>query len=214
VCSILSLTSLAGDTALFSVCNGLVTSRELQPAHDADRRPPIMRRILVVTLALSFICATALAQQDRRKCDAPEHRQFDFWVGEWGVESPEGKQLGTNSIRIEMNGCVLHERWKGAGGGSGESFNIWDRTRGVWHQTWVDGIGTLLLLEGGLEGKSMRLAGKGKNASGQLVRQRITWTPLTDEGCRGCVRQLWESAAEGGDWATVFHGIYRPVAND
>jgi hypothetical protein len=173
-----------------------------------------MHRALVVTLALSFLCTTALAQQGPPKCDTPQHRQFDFWVGEWRVESPDGKVLGSNSIRVEMNGCVLHERWKGAGGGGGESFNIWDRTRGVWHQTWVDGIGTLLLLEGGMEGTSMRLEGEGKNARGQLVRQRITWTPLSEEECRGCVRQLWESAAEGKGWSTVFDGIYKPAAAD
>ena len=173
-----------------------------------------MHRILVVTLAFSFICATGLAQQAPPKCDAPQHRQFDFWLGEWRVESPDGKVLGKNSIRVEMNGCVLHERWKGAGGGGGESFNIWDRTRGVWHQTWVDGIGTLLVLEGGLEGGSMRLEGKGKSTSGKVVRQRITWTPLTGDECRGCVRQLWESASEGEDWSTVFDGIYKPAEAD
>jgi hypothetical protein len=171
-----------------------------------------MHRIIIVTTVLFLVCATGLAQPERPKCDAPEYRQFDFWVGEWRVESADGKFLGNNSIRVEMNGCVLHERWKGAGGGGGESFNIWDRARGVWHQTWVDGIGTLLLLEGGLEGTSMRLGGSGKNAKGQIVRQRITWTPLMDEGCRGCVRQHWESAAEGEDWSTVFDGIYKPMA--
>ncbi|MFN2443216.1 MAG: hypothetical protein ABR517_11090 [Thermoanaerobaculia bacterium] len=170
-----------------------------------------MHRILVLSLALLCVSAAVLAQQAPPKCDAPEYRQFDFWVGEWSVESPDGKFAGTNSIRVEMNGCVLHERWKGAGGGGGESFNIWDRTRGVWHQTWVDGFGTLLLLEGGIDGKSMRLEGKGKNGKGQWVRQRIIWTPMSDEECNGCVRQKWETTQDGEAWATVFDGIYKPV---
>ncbi len=24
-------------------------------------------------------------------CDTPEHRAFDFWLGEWQVKTPDGK---------------------------------------------------------------------------------------------------------------------------
>jgi hypothetical protein len=37
---------------------------------------------------------------------------------------------------------------------------MYDAARQVWHQTWVDSSGTLLLLEGGLRGKSMVLEGQ------------------------------------------------------
>ena len=29
-------------------------------------------------------------------CTAPEHRQFDFWIGEWPVKTPDGKVAGAN----------------------------------------------------------------------------------------------------------------------
>lgn len=164
-------------------------------------------RTMVAALFLFF--SLPLQAQPSPACDAPEHRQFDFWIGEWRVESPEGKLLGRNSIRRELEGCVLHERWKGVSGFSGESFNVYDRTRGVWHQTWVDQGGTLLLLEGGLEGKAMRLAGDGTGRGGEKVHQRITWTPIDSEECRACVRQLWERQEGGGEWTIVFEGVYR-----
>jgi hypothetical protein len=45
---------------------------------------------------------------------AAEYRAFDFWIGEWNVRSATGKVAGTNSIKREIGGCVLHERYETA----------------------------------------------------------------------------------------------------
>jgi hypothetical protein len=95
-------------------------------------------------LAMSGVGASAAAA-----CDAPESRQFDFWLGEWVVTVPGGKEAGINRITREYGGCVVHERYTTQRGYEGESLNAWDAARKVWHQTWVDNAGTLLLLEGG-----------------------------------------------------------------
>jgi hypothetical protein len=138
-------------------------------------------------------------------CDAAEHRQFDFWLGEWEVSGPTGQPAGRNSITRELNGCVLHERWTGAGGMRGESFNTWDRTRQRWHQTWVSGTGNLLVIEGGLVNGAMIMSGDTTSPKG-VVRNRITWTPAPD----GSVRQLWETSVDGGKtWQGAFDGRYR-----
>ena len=52
-------------------------------------------------------------------CDGPEHRQFDFWVGEWQVRDPSGQVIGTNAITRSYDGCLLIERWEGASGERG-----------------------------------------------------------------------------------------------
>ena len=31
-------------------------------------------------------------------CADPAYRQFDFWIGEWQVHTPDGKLAGTNRI--------------------------------------------------------------------------------------------------------------------
>jgi len=90
-------------------------------------------------------------------------------------------------------------------GYSGESLNTYDATRKVWHQTWVDTSGTLLLLEGGLRGDSMVLEGQTVDASHAVTRHRITWSPQSDGG----VRQHWESTDAKGQWTTAFDGHYR-----
>ena len=137
-------------------------------------------------------------------CDGEEFRQFNFWLGEWSVHTPDGKLAGVNRISSEYGGCVLHERYDTGRGYSGESLNIYDAGRKRWHQTWVDTSGTLLLLEGGLRGSSMVLEGETTGADGTLTRHRITWTPNPD----GSVRQHWESTVADGQWQTAFDGTY------
>jgi hypothetical protein len=135
----------------------------------------------------------------------PEH-DFDFWIGEWEVFGPKGKQLGLSSITPLLGTGALAEHWHGAGGTEGRSLNAYDATRGHWHQTWLDSTGGVLMLDGGLVDGAMVLEGlaPGEDPSAMLL-QRITWTPED-----GGVRQHWQSSADdGGTWVTVFDGRYR-----
>ena len=137
-------------------------------------------------------------------CGAPENRQFDFWVGDWQVHRPDGSFAGMNRITLEYGGCVVHEHYTTGRGYSGESLNTYDAARKLWHQTWVDDSGLLLMLDGHWDGKSMLLEGDAAGADGALTKQRITWSPSPD----GSVRQLWESADSKGAWVVVFDGQY------
>ena len=101
-----------------------------------------------VLLAVILLAMGADVSAQPGPCTAPEHRQFDFWVGDWRVTTPDGKHAGDNRIEKILDGCALHESWTGATGGRGFSYNAYDRDRKVWHQTWVDKQGTLLLLDG------------------------------------------------------------------
>jgi hypothetical protein len=149
------------------------------------------------------------AQQPPAPCATEEYRQFDFWVGEWEVRDPAGKVVGHNSIAPILGGCVLLEEWTSAGGAySGKSFNVFDRSRKRWHQTWVDVGGALLELDGAFRDGVMVLEGETLDREGKTVRNRITWTPSED----GKVRQHWETSTDGGStWATAFNGTYAPV---
>jgi hypothetical protein len=141
------------------------------------------------------------------RCAAAQHRQFDFWIGEWEVHDPSGKRVGENRITRIHDGCALLEEWRGNGGVTGSSLNVFDRDRQSWHQTWVDSSGGLLMLEGGLADGAMSLRGESVEAGPPRKRtlQRIRWEPQAD----GRVRQLWEASAdEGKTWSTAFDGWY------
>lgn len=106
---------------------------------------------------------------DESPCSGEEYRQFDFWIGDWEVLDEAGTPQGTNRIEQILGGCALQENWVGAEGSTGHSFNTFDKNSGRWHQTWVDGNGLLLLLDGGLEEGSMVLSGPGVSRDGDPI---------------------------------------------
>ncbi|MDH4259719.1 MAG: tetratricopeptide repeat protein [Gammaproteobacteria bacterium] len=137
-----------------------------------------------------------------RPCAAPEYHQFDFWLGDWNVETPAAAGVVSHNRISSINGgCALHEQYTTPSGYEGSSLNFYDSARKVWHQTWIDNQGGPLYIEGGFDGKSMVLA---TTADPKQVN-RVTWTPLDD----GRVRQHWESSSDGGaTWSTAFDGYY------
>ena len=169
-----------------------------------------MRAMNGVRIALAGTLAACIASACGAAppaCTAPEHRQFDFWVGEWDVADASGKPAGTNRISAIHDGCALREEWQGRSGVTGSSLNVYDRERKRWHQTWVDSSGGLLVLEGGFADGAITLSGTSFEAGAPSKRtlQRIRWQAQPD----GRVRQLWETSAnEGNDWSVVFDGWY------
>lgn len=160
--------------------------------------------VLCVALAIS---SRALAQEAAPKpCSDTEYSQFDFWVGEWRVTDPAGTSQGSNRIEKILGGCALQENWTGAQGTTGHSFNIYAKRRGIWHQTWVDSTGLLLLLDGGLEDGKMVLRGQTPAKDGEgTMEHEISWEPLAD----GRVRQVWRISSDGGsNWNDAFVGLY------
>jgi hypothetical protein len=161
-------------------------------------------RTLMTLMLLAFGAASFAQPPPPKPCATPEHRQFDFWAGEWIVRNPAGKQAGRNSISKSEDGCVLQERWTSSTSKyRGQSLNIYDAPRKVWHQTWVDNSGLLLVLEGGWRDGAMVLEGDRPAKDGRSERHRITWTPQPDG-----LRQMWETSSPGQDWKVLFDGRY------
>jgi hypothetical protein len=160
------------------------------------------------TLLLIGVGAAPLPAQSpapQPGCPASEHRQFEFWVGNWNV-TVQGHQAGTNEVTLEESGCVIHEHWIGAGGGTGQSFNFYDRAIGQWHQFWVDNQGNYLHLTGRYGDGRLVLTGTAPGPNGAPAMQRLTFFNNPD----GTVRQLWESSNdEGKTWQVAFDGLYR-----
>ncbi|MEM8485167.1 MAG: hypothetical protein AAF564_06435 [Bacteroidota bacterium] len=160
---------------------------------------------LAVCLLVSPICA--FAQQLASPCTADEaYTAFDFWIGEWIVETADGNKAGENSITREVSGCMLQERWTSARGSSGQSINYYDPSDGLWHQVWTDVAGNIGYFEGGLENGSMVLKGRWVNPDGSSYLLNGTWSQLED----GRVRQHFEQSTDDGKtWSTWFDGYYR-----
>jgi hypothetical protein len=168
----------------------------------------LARQGVIGTLVWAALAASpALAQNaPPRPCESGGHYEdFDFWVGEWNVFTPDGRKAGTNRIDKTENGCLILERWTGAGGGTGTSVNYYDPSRETWAQLWVSGNGVVIKIEGELRDGSMVLEGVLIKPGGDSQPFRGTWTPNPD----GSVRQFFEiSTDQGATWTSWFDGRY------
>jgi hypothetical protein len=155
-------------------------------------------------------------------CSAPEYRQFDFWLGEWDVRpNPEtmkppagapapdpNRQPPINVITKIQGGCVIHESWDDRRGGTGQSFNVYDRVTQQWHQTWIDNGGGLHKYWGGLKDGSMVYIGEvplGPAMRFQGRRTiRVTFTPMGPDR----MRQFSETLNSDGTWTLGYDFLY------
>jgi hypothetical protein len=143
-------------------------------------------------------------------CEQQEKfREFDFWVGEWDVHTADGKLAGRNIIESSQRGCVLIERWTGAGGSTGTSMNFLDKTTDEWVQVWTDAGGSQITIRGGLTDDGMLLEGRIHYVSnGMTAPFRGLWTPQPD----GRVRQFFEQYDDDEkSWKPWFEGFYSRV---
>jgi ketosteroid isomerase-like protein len=159
-------------------------------------------------LATGLVPATAESAKPAF-CLAPEYRQFDFWIGDWDafdVENPAVK-VAHNRVDRTLDGCVLLEDYESTDGLRGESFSIHDAARGMWRQSWVTNHGTLLVIEGKMQGGGMVLSGVQHAVSGDKF-VRGTWNAED-----GGVRETAVTSADGGKtWKPWFDLMFRPVA--
>ena len=171
--------------------------------------------MLITAFALLALQAAAppapAAPPPQPDCKAPIHRQFDFWIGEWdvvpnGQTPPPGQRPSVNVITSAHAGCVIVENWTANTGGTGMSVNIYDRSRGQWHQTWVDSVGGVHEYWGNLEGDRMVFHGTTPVPPNPNLRMRVRLTFFNQGPDR--VRQLSERLNADGTWTTNYDLIY------
>ena len=143
-----------------------------------------------------------------KECASAEFRQLDFWLGDWDTfdMAAPNKVVARNRVTRMVGGCAIREEYNQNDGLVGESYSLWDASRKRWHQTWVTNRGTLLLLEGGMEGSRMVMTAPETHPDGSTSLLRGTWWP---EGAD--VRSKAERSKDGGKtWTPVFDIVFRP----
>ena len=165
---------------------------------------------IIIAICGCVFTTTVLAQPPTpagapKPCSAPAYRQFDFWIGDWDVLSPDGKVVGRNRVESIEGGCVIQENWTGAGGGTGRSLNSFMAEDQKWHQFWIASGGGMLHLTGVFSDGVLTYRGTSMGPNGALVENRLRFTRNAD----GSVRQFWETSADKGQtWQISFDGKY------
>lgn len=168
-----------------------------------------------------LVLGTSAAAQNKRKtgtttpapssglrnsaCSSAAHRQFDFWLGDWEVSTPQGAPAGTNRVDRILDGCAVQEHWEATDGSKGTSLSSYDAVGRKWRQTYVDDTGQVLVLEGDFRDGKMVLQGEKAMGRQKGALQRISWQVVPGDK----VRQRWDiSQDDGKTWSVLFEGLY------
>ncbi len=162
---------------------------------------PVRMILAAALLAVPLAAQAQTPPPALPRCDAPEYRQFDFWIGEWDAYNAKGQLAGHSLIEPVYGGCGVRENWKSKNI-SGGSLNMYDRNQDLWIQNWIDSTGGRIDFTGGWNGTSMVLTGADIDGD----THRMTFTPNDD----GSVRQHGEGLIDG-EWATEYDFTYRPA---
>lgn len=159
----------------------------------------------LIVLAFSF----SISAQQANPCASEQHRQFDFWVGEWEVKNADDQVVGNSKIELILNNCVIMENWTSASPGySGKSFNYFNPFTKEWNQKWIDSSGIPIEFSGtyNKEDQAMYYTALTLNREGKEVQNKLSFYKKSND----YVNQVWEQSFDyGKTWATVFDGHYR-----
>jgi hypothetical protein len=172
-----------------------------------------MRAIALLALACSCsgstppVSAPSAPSAPVAACASPEHRAFDFWIGDWDVairarakpDGPWGEARGTQHVESILGGCAIGETFTAEGPGApwaGRSYSSWQATPGVWRQTWVDDAGSYLAFTGGLVDGAMTLVGEPRTTDAGTIQMRMIFTDITPDSLH------WEWQRTTDAWAT------------
>src|SRR5688572_8660076 len=111
-----------------------------------------------------------------RDCATPEHRQLDFWIGDWDTfesDTPGGPSIARARVEPVAEGCAIRERYEQNDGLIGESILSYDPVRKHWQQTWVTNRGALMVIVGNFKDGELVLQGDVHLKDGTSVLQRI-----------------------------------------
>ena len=141
-------------------------------------------------------------------CSSADHRQLDFWIGDWDVKvrartAPDkdewGEAKGTQHIEPLLGGCAIAEHFTAEGPGTpwaGKSYSMWQPKLGKWRQSWVDDSGNFIALTGGVEAGVMTLYGEPREANGKPIQMRMVFQNVTKTSLH------WEWQRTEDSWAT------------
>jgi tetratricopeptide (TPR) repeat protein len=134
----------------------------------------------------------------------PQHKEFDYWVGEWNVTS-QGTKVADSSIQRIIDGCVIYENYSQANGFTGKSFNFYDSALSKWRQTWVDSAGNVSEFVGEYKAGAMHYEGESHLKDGsRVLRKMIVYNLSADR-----IRQYSERSTDGGKtWTVAYDFTY------
>ena len=81
-----------------------------------NKRTNLLARIVgsgLLMAGIAMVLPAAAYADDAKPCAGGEHRQFDYWLGNWSV-SYGGPPAGRSKVEFVLDQCMIDESWEGA----------------------------------------------------------------------------------------------------
>ena len=167
-------------------------------------------RIIVTALSLGGTAGAQLPlpppvpKLPPQNCTAAEHRQLDFWVGNWNVyRTGTLEMVGGSTVERVYGDCAIREEWHPFDMNFGGSLSNFVTAEGRWRQSWLDSQNSRIEYVGGMAEEKVVLTGTAMN--GSLSRVSL-WREDKN------VRQVGERSTDGGRLPTGVDGAEPLVA--
>ena len=149
------------------------------------------------------------AQHNLKPCaDTAENRQFDFWIGEWSVQTTQGGvPAGESKIELILGDCVIQENWQSNGNSySGKSYNMYNAALKRWEQYWVDNSAGNIFFYGALKDGVMDYwTDEIPQPNGPPLKRHLQFFRLGPDK----VRQYSQGSSDGGKtWQAEYDFTY------
>lgn len=153
-----------------------------------------------------LILALAVSGHIAPACATVHHREFDYFIGNFRVFNKAGKQIATDEVSSEMDGCALLERWHGRSS-EGVGYSGYDDTRKEWVQTFFQNDGTVLVFRGNMTKAGLLISGIDYPRPGVSEQNKVLFRRLPDG-----FEEYWTVSTDNGkSWPVVFDGFFRRI---
>lgn len=154
---------------------------------------------------LAMLTPLSAHADDAKPCASGEHRELDFWLGNWSV-SANGASVGKSKVELALDQCLIVENWEGAKHHSGEKIFAYSPEDHGWYGMFADNEGRMhVFTEGKVMAGVAEFQGTSRGPNGETVLNRMK---LARSGADK-VEETWEKSSDhGASWNVVYRGVY------
>lgn len=163
--------------------------------------------LAIIFAAACFVIPPRAAAADAASCAAnPANRALDFWLGQWTIAAPGGAANATSTVTLQLDKCLVVERWDGGRGHTGENVLAYSADDQSWHGFFADNEGRVhVFFHGKASPGSVEFSAPSRGPNGETTLNRVIISRINADQ----VEQLWQKSSDDGKtWTTAFRGQY------
>jgi hypothetical protein len=166
----------------------------------------LRKTLVLTTILVLLLTAASLVAASTAPCATPEHKQFDFWLGNWKIGAPGSSATAHSTVTASLDQCLIVENWDGGRGHSGQNLFGYSADDNTWYGMFADNEGRVhVFTSGKVSAGTAEFEGTSRGSNGETVLNRVTI--LRHNPNR--VEQIWQKSTDNGKtWNTVFSGEY------